>query len=261
MGVSADDFALGNQLRLTLSRSGVLTAQQFLAIVNDIAGSDIELISIFKLLSSHPAFLGSFATDSALRMTQSMAVLSYARESLSPQLLSRLQHFIDGFNHDSSSASGPVFDPPLRRDYSCEPTMVADDFASTSEEPATLFADTPSTPPKSPGASAVSEKQPQASARPSSILLSSLKPILLIGALVVSVFCLFKVQALCEPLGLCESTSEDKGDDVKPAPKAPPSDSVPSGTPQQPSQTAPPSAPSPPYTPPSGPANRDEPLW
>lgn len=257
------DYVLGQQLQSRLAQIAPLTLQQLLALLSDLSRDDIELVSAIRLLSSRPIFADSLLSCLPVQPPQLASIYSIANDTLSPGLVQRVQDLISGYNSVFTIPKPADISPYLQQNYFQEPTVVADIPSPRSDEPATLFAEAAG----DHGGS--SDPQPPLGVAPQSSnsglpIAQFLKPILIILALSSSVFCLFRVKALCEPLGLCEaSKSDEKKNDESPSsvqerpagPVAMPSNSASSQSTPAPSSgsAAPPSR--------QEPQLREEPLW
>jgi len=256
------DFALGQQLQSQLAQIAPLTLQQLLALLSDVSRDDIELVSAIRLLSSRPIFADSLLACLPVQPPQLASISSIANDTLSPGLVLRVQDLISGYNSAFTVPKPADISPYLQQNYFQEPTVVADIPSPRSAQPATLFAEGTA------DHAGSSDPQPPLAVAPQSSksglpIVQYLKPILIILALSFSVFCLFRVKALCEPLGLCEaSKSDEKKNDASPLPsqerpagpvvmpgKSPSSQSPPAPS----SESASPSRQEPPL--------REEPLW
>jgi len=256
------DFALGQQLQSRLAQIAPLTLQQLLSLLSDLYRDDIELVSALRLLSSRPIFADSLLSCLPVQSPQLASIFSIANDTLSPGLVLRVQDLLCGYNSAFTVSKAADISPYLQQNYFQEPTIVADIPLSRSAQPATLFAE---------GAAdhaGSSAPQPPLGVAPQSSnsgfsIAHHLKPIFIILALSFSVFCLFRVKALCEPLGLCEaSKSDEKKNDASPPPRqerrAGP-EVMPGKSPSSPSPPAP--SPVSPRSPRQEPPMWEEPLW
>jgi len=268
---SADaDFSLGRELGLQMLRTPA-PATRILALICDLAQDDLGLSSAFRLLATHRLFLDFFASPATESVASLASLRSLVDESLSPALALRVWAFIEGYISTR---------PNLSSRHSCqsEPgTPVksfeyASPFEDSSSEPATEFASEP-----------VSSHRNEETFSPSSApsppstnrsLTAVVKPLLLLTSLVAVVLAVFKVDALCEPLGLCESSektdplpknSSPKDSDSSPATPSSPAPGAQSAVSpgSKVDSTTQPVAPvrSPQPASPSEAPLRDEPLW
>jgi len=274
MSVKDSDFRLGLQLRQKLD-SDKASSLRILPLLSDLAESDLSLASAFRLLGTHPVFLDFFSFRGSEGFAQLASIRLLVGECLSDALASRVNSFIDGFlsievESKSASKARSSHDPvgAFANSYSSR------DFEDAPPEHATQFASDIGEQHRSSGFS--SDVPPPVNASPSQRKKSSyLKPLIILFSLAALVLALFKVDALCEPLGLCEakaskkeseSRSETKNlGDSKPASDSalpdkqaaqpvPGNSATSSTSPRQPSPYSPPASP-------SEPPNREEPLW
>ena len=262
MSNKTTDYALGGRVA-ELIVSGACPSPQLMAVLGDLAESDVQLASAFRMLGSHPIFVDSLASALPLDAARVAALRGLANETLSASLADRAHQFLAGFNGYLEAASGAA--PAIESVSFLEDS---DPGLGASMEPATLFA-SPDLASNEPVYSPGSSGSP-VSAKSSSWVLP-VKPLLLLGSIVVIAVSLFKVQALCEPLALCVKKDESPSSATPdPVPDPPPQQDLPvesfrSPSPQvlppRPSQTIPP-APVPAQPSSAGGSQlRDEPLW
>ncbi len=293
------DYRLGQDFSECIQKIRPDTQQKLLAILNDFAGSDHEIISAFRLLFGDPLYISLFLERPPINLAQVTSLTSIAQSSLSPSLAKRAETFVRGYFgiascQSSSPASSP---PPSSPQQSTGPSAFQQDtnsYESTASEESTIFADDEAC---KEGSNTHAPQEGYAGASPRFVKNTNLKPLLfavLMGILGVAIF---KVPAICEPFGLCTKREDsgakdskglrsgdienksDSSDQPRPnAPQPPPEAlSPPSRAPQPQSEgLAPPPAPKAPapappiatpkpaYTPApqaeSAPL-RDEPLW
>ena len=262
MSNKTTDYALGSRVA-ELIVSGACPSSQLMALLGDLAESDVQLASAFRMLASHPIFVDSLAPALPFDAARVAALRGLANETLSASLADRVHQFLAGFNGYLEVESGAA--PAIE---SVSFPEDSDPGFGASMEPATLFASpdlASNEPVQSPGSSATPVR-----AQSSSWVLP-IKPLLLLGSIVLIAVSLFKVQALCEPLALCAKKDEAPSTATPdPVPDAPPQQGLPVEPsrspsprvlPPQPSQTIPP-APVPAQPSSAGGSQlRDEPLW
>lgn len=280
------DYNLGRQFAMSVAKVRPGSQQQLVALFGDLVGSDADMAASFRLLFGNPLYVNLFLSSEVASVAQISSLVSIAEKSLSPALAGRVVSFIRGYfpGVDIASSAGSDDNANALRPSSMVSSSFGagaglTDYSSSSQEPATLYADDP------PG-SGDSFVGYQAQGPAVSPPVVGRKPINL-KPLVLAVFVLamgvaaFKVQAICEPFGLCEKDSSDKPKKSKvdegssPEPRSRPAGSSLS---PEPVRTSPVAAPIPasqvparkqssyiPYPQPSAPSNnaplRDEPLW
>lgn len=274
MSVDNSDFRLGLQLRQKLE-SDKVSSPRILPLLSDLAESDLSLASAFRLLGTHPVFLDFFAFRGSEGFAQLASIRLLVGECLSDALASRVNTFIDGFLSLEVESEYAV----KSRSSHYPSVAISDshssfDFEDTPHEHATQFASDIGEQHQPPGFSA--EVLSPGIASPSQRKKSSyLKPLLVLFSLAASLLALFRVDALCEPLGLCEakeankesesrSKSKNVGESKPASDEALPRNQVVQPVPVNPSSSNNSPRQSSSYSPPSSqsePPNRDEPLW
>ena len=262
MSNKTSDYDLGCRVAGLLV-SGACAPAQLMAVLGDLAENDVQLSSAFRMLGSHPVFVDSLTPALPLEAARVAALRGLANETLSPFLADRIHQFLAGFSSYLEPVSGGI---SIASNVSLPDESESELGVST--EPATLFAspDDSSTEPRRPPGASLSP----VTTKPSSLDLP-IKPLLLLGSIVVIVVSLFKVKPLCEPLALCAKKDEapaavspepvpdqPKQNQPRVEPSSPPTPQALPSPPSTPMTPAP--VPSPPRSP-DGPALRDEPLW
>lgn len=280
------DFELGKRFSACIKSVNPDSQQKLSALLNDIAGSDAELASAFRLLFCNPVYVSLFLAQAPLRAAERASLNTIAQSSLSSALASRAEEFVRGYFDlatDAPSVSPSSAAVPRQQDLESQqhsapfyPSRF--NYHQDVQEEVTLFADdTPS------NAQHLSASSPVAASKdlPRTAKKLPVKAIFALTAIVALCVSMFKVKAICEPFGLCSkgdvSGSEDT--DKKPA-ESPPEPQ----TPTKPSKDIPakplrrdsneyqimPSKPRPKVLPPTSPRPlpnpdqsqvRDEPLW
>lgn len=259
------------------------------ALLNDVAGSDTELVSAFRLLFGNPVCVSLFIAGSPLGAAERSALNSIAKSSLSPSLSLRTEEFIRGY-FDRAVSESPGLDLSRQSIYyvgksssnSALSSVVPASSALAEPEEATLFA--------SDDSSFDQLIKPDIQGGAASFRLSParqipLKPFALLLLATLMGILMFKLQAICEPFGLCakeQNQSKDKNGGRQPESKdlppsvSKPSQSIDASAPPRPRDLpalrspAPPSPIQPqrplktPYIPAPSPESaplREEPLW
>jgi hypothetical protein len=282
----SSDHRLGSQFSACIKSVNPDSQQKLSALLNDVAGSDSELVSAFRLLFSNPVYVSLFLSQAPLRAAELASLKSIAQSSLSSALAVRVEEFVRGyFDLDTETHSVPIASSPASRDQAFEPNQYSTPSYSRNfnsprdvQEEVTLFAD------DTPNDVISSSRSASASApqdTPRSGKKSPLKAILVLILLAVLGVSIFKVRAICEPFGLCakekdSGRNEDDKESINSSPKPLATPEPSKGNPPEPlrpankvEQTAP-SNPQPKSqsTPPPSrypqtnqPQLRDEPLW
>jgi len=280
------DYRRGRQFFACIKSVNPDSQQKLSALLNDVAGSDSELVSAFRLLFGNPVYVSLFLAQAPLRAAERASLNSIAQSSLSSALAVRAEEFVRGyFDCDADARSVPIASSSSSRDPVFESNQhstlsYSRNFESPRDvqEEVTLFADDIASGVMPSGGSA-SMGSPRDT--PRSGMEFPFKAMLALILLVVMGVSIFKVRAICEPFGLCPK-EEDSGSNEagkksvnsspeplaapEPAKEIPPEPLKPANKPEQiePSNPQPrPASPPPPRTYPqvNQPQLRDEPLW
>lgn len=250
--LSVDSDAGRRFAGLLESSSRPLNQQTLQALLSDIVGADVGLASAFRLLLNHAVYVEFFSATS-INAAQCHSLTSIAVDSLAPQLAERIADFLEGYRAARFPAAAPGLPaaasaaqftqdshPPTEVDFGpaghgsaagdCPPTEY--------ERPAAADA------PPSPAATgqATGQSAPQSTrVQPAGGTTDGSLPfraIAIVLAMVAGVALLFRVPALCEPIGLCSAPSS-RGDEPGSEPpaagtvtgqKSAPTDSAPSSS-------------------------------
>ena len=105
MSNKTTDYALGSRVA-ELIVSGACPSSQLMAVLGDLAESDVQLASAFRMLGSHPIFVDSLAPALPLDAARVAALRGLANENLSASLADRVRQFLAGFNRYLVAATG-----------------------------------------------------------------------------------------------------------------------------------------------------------
>ena len=220
----SSDYALGQSFCDLVRRISPDGQQKLIALLNDLVGSDDELISAFRMLFSNPIFVSSFLSQSPLGPAELSSLNVISKKSLSLALSTRVDEFVRGYfesvngKASRSSASQSNF-PSQQVSVQSQPVMPAS-LASSRQSPeeATVFANDDDF-----NKSQINDQRPRVPIYAQSKQSKSIpiKAILIILVLAFSGFAAFKIKAICEPFGLCSADesnkdSKEKESDQKP---------------------------------------------
>lgn len=210
------DFRLGQQFSECIQRIRPDSQQKLFAIFGDLAGSDHEIISAFRLLFCNPLYTSLFLERLQISPAEVVSLASIAQSSLSPALASRADFFVRGYFGLANDQ--PVFTdssiPPLGQPQSQfrssdrRREISSHEYTSTASEESTIFSN------EEPNREASDFKPPHREAVGASHTFSKKANLkfLIYGFLLFLVgVSAFNVTAICEPFGFCEK----KGDPVK----------------------------------------------
>ena len=264
------DFQLGIKFSQIRSVNPSLKTEK---VLSEIASNDSSLNTAFQLLSSNSSFVQLLTSTKAPSTSHWNEINDFIVATLSPSLAIRAKEFLKGFH--STLTSPAENDLPTYKDIESGLYDSQSGDSSDSDELATTFAMPSSS--LNIGADASPDLQTHSakdvSQNPPKI---PYKIILLVVFIMASCFSIFKIKALCEPLGICESSenlddnadskqtesssSEEKSPIVKPT-----SENSRNVSPELNNTNVKDSNPSvrsqPPSSAPSPLLDRDEPLW
>jgi hypothetical protein len=213
----SSDYALGQSFCDLVRIVSPGSQQKLIALLNDLVGSDDELISAFRMLFSNPIFVSSFLSQAPLGPAELSSLNVISNKSLSLALSKRVDDFVSGYFE--SVGSKALRSPASLSNSSSQqasvpnkPVMPASSASSRqSPEEATVFANDHG------NNSQINDQRP-----PSPIYAQSkqsksvpIKAILIISVIALSAFSAFKIKAICEPFGLCSSDKSNKNDPKK----------------------------------------------
>lgn len=251
-GLSADvDF--GKRLGQALCVRPSLDVQQILNVASDLMGEYDSLLPALKVLATQPSLLALFrAAGTPAARPQFDAVLAFARETLAPAMVFRLEQVLCAASglplSTEYSAEMPVtvqgppvpvtvhatqLPVPLRTPDDQIPTglsissdtVIARGFVPLAAEPGTVI--TSELRPSATQAPSVSEVAASSTPTPASGVFGYLrtlcKPLLLVLVLLFGFYGLLRSPWICESFDLCgtsdETQAEENALDVKPAAK------------------------------------------
>lgn len=209
----SSDYALGQSFCDLVRRISPDGQQKLIALLNDLVGSDDELISAFRMLFSTPIFVSSFLSQAPLGPAELSALSVISKKNLSLALSARVDEFVRGYFESfngkvlRSSASQSNY-PSQQVSAQSKPVMPASSASSRqSPEEVTVFANDDNY-----SKSRISDQPPRVPIHAQSKQSKSIpiKAILIILVLAFSGFAAFKIKAICEPFGLCSTDESNK---------------------------------------------------
>lgn len=226
---AAADLALGQRLHQALLDHPGLDAQQLLNLARDLMGETDSLFPALKVLATQACFAELLRASSGPGARPHLdAVLAFARQTLAPAMVSRLECTL-GAACGLAAAPTPagaqtlplpvVLQTPTAAPWQAESgTVVAGPAAGLAAEPGTVMATSlrPAGPPAS-----VSQAPVAGRAEAWTSLLATLRTVVLAVVVLFGVYGVLRSPWLCESFDLCSTEETPSGSD-KPASKTPP---------------------------------------
>jgi len=242
------DFITGQKLQLRIANNAPLSLPQFIDIARETIGADSDLNLATEILSRAPGFVGYFLSNSAISQPVLASIELELATQLSSSVVKRVKELINGYNSAFINKNTDISHP----DFDDERTAIHDEEdhdCVSSNLPATIFENIKV---EVADENLQNPQSRQSTANKNYLYLRACsKPLLLVLLFSGFVFGLVKIEAFCEPLGLCKIGKPK----VKPIDKNDPSP----GAPYRPIK------PKQPYNIPlPGPRDaplRDQPLW
>jgi hypothetical protein len=210
----SSDYTLGQSFSDLVRRISPNSQQKLIALLIDHIGSDDELISAFRLLFSNPIYVSSFLSQAPLGNAELSSLNTISQKSLSFTLSTRVDEFVRGYfesigSKNVRSYASPTESPSQKVPDESKSVMPASSpFSCQTPEEVTLFAsdDGHNFKPNDQRSQSPGFAQPKQAIVPKPI---HIKSILILLTLAFSGFAAFKIQAICEPFGLCSVEDSD----------------------------------------------------
>jgi len=214
------DFVTGQKLQLRIAANAPLSLRQFIDIAHETIGDDSDLKLATEILSRASGFVGYFLSNSAISQPVLASIEHEIATQLSSSVVKRVKELINGYNSAFIIKNTDIIHP----EFDDERTAIHDEEdldCVSSNLPATIFENIKV---EVADKNVQNSQSRQSTANKNYLYLRTFsKPLLLVLLLSGFVFGLVKIEAFCEPLGLCKIgkpkvKSIDKND---PSPGAP----------------------------------------